>query len=193
MKLKLPCLSLLALVFGFTSVVVAFPGQVWADGGMLDEMPTESAASSTVTITVSPSFLASGVAHVANGVSMRNSCTGTIALRGIPSGSTLRSAFLYWNYMNNSAVGATSDIETFNGKTVTGTKVADQPDLCWLTGGDHSYRAAISPLATGNYTFSVNNCKDNSKQNPWNPLLSGLGWEYRRTLATTVGYPYPGG
>jgi hypothetical protein len=148
---------------------------VWAEGGALDA-PGVS-AETTVTITVTPSVLATGVNHVANGVALRNSCSGAIDLRGIPASSTLKSAFLYWNYMNASAVGASSDTEMFNGKSVTGTKVADQPDLCWGTKGDHSYRATITPVPNGNYTFTALNCKDNSGQNPWNPVLGGTAIE----------------
>ena len=157
--------------------LLALAAPVWADGGVLDS-PSGASPQVTVTITVTPSFLATGVEHVANGVALRNSCSGTIALRGIPSGSILRSAFLYWNYMDASVVGASSDTEMFNGHNVTGTKVADQPDLCWNTRGDHSYRAAITPVASGgNYTFTALNCRDRSGQNPWNPLLTGTSIE----------------
>ena len=152
---------------------IALAAPVWAEGGMLDS-PSGASPQATKTITVTPSSLTTGVDHVANGVSLRNSCSGTIALRGIPSGSTLKSAFLYWNYMDGSKVGASTDTEMFNGKRVTGTKVADQPDLCWGTKGDHSYRASITPLASGhNYIFTALNCTDKSGQNPWNPLLTG--------------------
>jgi hypothetical protein len=157
--------------------LLALAAPVWAGGGVLDS-PSGASPEATVTITVKPSFLATGVAHVANGVALRNSCSGTIALRGIQSGSTLKSAYLYWNYMDDSAVGASSDKVKFNGKTVTGTKVADQPDLCWETNGDHSYRAEITPVASGHdYTFTALNCTDKSGQNPWIPLLTGTAIE----------------
>jgi hypothetical protein len=151
--------------------VFALAASVWAAGGIQDS-PSGVTPEETVTITVSPSFLFTGVNHVANGAPLRNSCSGTIALRGIPSGSTLKSAFLYWNYMNDLAVGASTDTEEFNGAKVIGTKVSDQPDLCWGTKGDHSYRAEITPVASGgNYVFTALNCTDKSGQNPWNPLL----------------------
>jgi hypothetical protein len=170
--MKRVCLSWMTILALFA---VAAP--VWAEGGILD-IPSGASPETTKTITVTPSYLASGVAHVANGVALRNSCDGTIALRGIPSGSTLKSAFLYWNYMDGSKVGASSSTVKFNGKSVTGTKVADQPDLCWETKGDHSYRASITPVASGgNYVFTALTCTDKSGQNPWNPLLTGTAIE----------------
>jgi hypothetical protein len=181
--MKRACVSPTAIV-----VLLALTAPVWAEGGALD-LPSGASPQATVTITVTPSVLATGVNHVANGVALRNSCTGTIALRGILAGSTLKSAFLYWNYMDASAVGASTDTEMFNGKRVIGTKVADQPDLCWGTKGDHSYRATITPVASGgNYTFTALNCKDKSGQNPWNPLLTGTpiepAWEGASLIET---------
>jgi hypothetical protein len=170
--MKRVCLSWMAIL-----ALIASAASVWAEGGALDN-PSGASPEATVTITVKPSYLATGVDHVADGVALRNSCSGTIALRGIPSGSTLKSAFLYWNYMDSSKVGASSSAVTFNGKTVTGTKVADQPDLCWGTNGDHSYRASITPVASGgNYVFTAQTCTDKSGQNPWNPLLTGTAIE----------------
>lgn len=135
------------------------------DSGGLNETAVEPNA--TVTITVQPSFSFSGVNHVANGVALRNRCSGTIPLRGIAPGSSLKSAFLYWNFMNGSAVGAATDTENFNGRALLGTKIADQPDLCWGTKGDHTYRAVIPALPVGDYNFGARTCNDNSGANPW--------------------------
>jgi hypothetical protein len=168
--------------------LLALAAPIWAAAGALD-LPSgaRAEAETTKTISISPSFLYTGVNHVANGVALRNSCSGTIALRGIPAGSTLKSAYLYWNYMNDLATGATSDTEEFNGVKVTGTKVADQPDLCWGTSGDHSYRAEVTPVASGgNYTFTALNCSDKSGQNPWVPVETGAAIEPAWEGATLV-------
>jgi hypothetical protein len=161
------------IVAAMLLVLTSVAGRLWAEGGVLDSGDITQFASTTVTITVAPTVLTTGVAHVTNGTALRNACTGTIALRGIPAGATLKSAFLYWNFMNASAVGAATDTENFNGKSVVGTKTADQPDLCWATKGDHSYRAALTPLPNGNYVFKALNCSHTSGQNPWNPLVTG--------------------
>jgi len=143
----------------------ALAAQGWGQDGMLDASSAVS-PEVTVSIKVPPSFLFSGVNHVANGVALRNRCGGTISLRGIPPASTIKSAILYWNYMNGSAVGASTDTEMFNGKRVTGTKVADQPDLCWGTNGDHTYRAVVAPVPPGDYRFTALTCNDSSGSNP---------------------------
>jgi hypothetical protein len=143
-----------------------------AQGAMDESAVAAFSTAAPVSITVLPSFLESGVDHVANGVALRNRCIGTIQLRGIPPGSTVRRALLYWNYMDGFAVGASSDTELFNGNGVRGTKVADQRDLCWGTKGDHTYRALVTglvPTSTGpgDYTFSALRCNDASGSNPW--------------------------
>jgi hypothetical protein len=63
---------------------LAAPG--WGQVGMLDA-PSAVSPEVTVSIKVRPSFLFSGVNHVANGVGLRNRCGGTISLRGIAFGS----------------------------------------------------------------------------------------------------------
>jgi hypothetical protein len=172
------------------ATLLALAAPIWAAGGALDSPSgagPDASADQSVSIKVSPSFLFTGVNHVANGVALRNSCSGTISLRGIETGSTLKSAFLYWNYMNDLKTGASTDTEEFNGVKVTGTKVADQPDLCWETSGDHSYRAQITPVASGgNYVFTALNCSDKSAQNPWVPLETGTKIEPAWDGATLV-------
>jgi hypothetical protein len=92
--------------------------------------------------------------------------------------------------MNGAATGAATDTELFNGNLVTGTKVADQQDLCWGTAGDHTYRAVVTPFipatsGPGDYTFNALTCNDTQGGNPWltapiHPVL----WEGASLIAT---------
>jgi hypothetical protein len=121
---------------------------------------------------INPSFILSGVSHAANGTALRNRCSGTIPLRGIQSGSEVTGALLYWTFMDDKAIGAATNTALFNGNLIKGTKVADNPDLCWASGGTHSYRADVADfIAPGNpaqdYLFTVTNCVNSSGENPW--------------------------
>jgi hypothetical protein len=178
----------------FLSVIVVaglcfIAARGWSAQGMHDEsVNAEAAPAASVDIT--PSFFTSGVDHVANGVALRNRCTGVINLRGIAPGSTVKSAYLYWNYMDSSVVGAATDTELFNGKIVTATKVADQPDLCWGTAGDHTYRTTVTAylpptFGAGDYPFSALKCNDATGSNPWITGSKGpLIWEGASLVVT---------
>jgi hypothetical protein len=92
--------------------------------------------------------------------------------------------------MDTNVTGPSSDSELFNGNMVTGTKVADQVDLCWGTSGDHTYRSTVttfvpSTKAPEDYTFSTLRCSDTSGTNPWNPVVNGgLKWEGASLVVT---------
>jgi hypothetical protein len=168
---------------------LAAPG--WSAGGAQDESAVAfGPVAAPVSVSVAPSFSIANSDHVANGVALRDRCSGTIGLRGIPTGSTINNAFLYWNYMDTNVTGPATDTELFNGNLVTGTKVADQPDLCWLTSGDHTYRATVTPFVPStrspeDYTFGALRCMDTSGANPWNPVVNGgLKWDGASLVVT---------
>jgi hypothetical protein len=168
--------------------VLAAPG--WSAEGRQDELSSVVSPAAAASITIAPSFLLSGVAHVANGVALRNRCSGNINLRGIAQGSTINNAFLYWNYMDTNVSGPATDTELFNGYLVGGSKVADQPDLCWATAGDHTYRLNVTPLipagrVDGDYSFSALHCNDTSGSNPWISGSTGpVKWEGASLVVT---------
>ncbi len=121
---------------------------------------------------VSPTFVLGGISHAANGTALRNRCSGTIPLRGIQSGSVITGALLYWTFMDDQASGADINTALFNGNLVKGTKTADNPDLCWGSGGTHSYRADVAAFIppskpAQDYTFTASNCVNSSGENPW--------------------------
>jgi hypothetical protein len=55
------------------------------------------------TFTVEPYAVYTGVAHVANGASLRDSGVATIRLRGMPSDANVVAAFLYWDFTSLTA------------------------------------------------------------------------------------------
>ncbi len=171
---------LLSVIAAAVLCFLVAPG--WGAEGVPDQSSTYS-ASGPNNATAGTSFLFNGAAHVAKGTALRNRCSGSIPLRGVPVGSSLVSALLYWNFMDALSVGSTTSTELFNGNLVVGTKTADHPDLCWGTSGDHTYRAIVSPFVPSSkpnedYSFGALNCNDSSGQNPWIGGSTGpVEWE----------------
>ena len=135
---------------------------------------SSSPAAASVTKTVPPAFRHTGAAHVANGVALRNRASGWIHLRGVPVGSTIVAAYLYWNFSDGSAIGAATASALFDGNRVSGTKVADSADPCWGMAGNHSYRALVTAFVPGtrpneDYEVSLLGGFTTSGQNPWSP------------------------
>lgn len=158
-------LAALVWLVGAASVV--------AEQGMRDRGP---AAQSDITITVPPYMPFVQAAHVANGVALRNRTAGTIHLRGVPVGSTVLKAYLYWNFSDSNTVGAATSPALFNGNLVKGTKTADSADPCWGMTGNHSYRADVTiyvPNARPNEDYDVNidyaATTSTTGQHPWAP------------------------
>jgi hypothetical protein len=167
----------LSMVIAVSLCLLATNG--WSDKGLPlrggtrpRRTATAPESSAGITHKIDPSFTFSGVSHAANGVALRNRCSGTIPLRGIGPGSVVTGALLYWTFMNNKTVGAATNTALFDGKLVTGALAADNPDLCWGTAGTHSYRAYVAGLIEpGNlnqdHAFAVTNCVNSSGENPW--------------------------
>jgi hypothetical protein len=93
-----------------------------------------------------------------NGVSMRNCRWGGINLVGVPPGSGIIKAYLYWNWTSLAApVAGVHDTmfirRRFPGPSVaafvTGTLVGIGPDPCWLGASNFTYRADVTLLAPG--------------------------------------------
>jgi len=155
------CIGALSLL------LFATPGR--SEMGTIDETMFESNA--TVNLHINPVFVFAGAEHVANGVALRNAARGTIALRGIPLGSTVVKAYLYWNFSNMSAVGVSGDYVFFDGNLAGGIKVADSPDPCWGMSGNHTYRADVTGFIpsirpNGDYEF-LRGGVSTSGQNPF--------------------------
>jgi len=161
---------LIAFVASLGLVWVTNPGSVLANGanGVRDENTTAS----PVQVSIGETFHFLNAEHVANGVALRNRVSGTIHLRGVPAGRSVKAAYLYWNFSDDSAVGAATAAALFNGNAVTGTKTADNTDPCWGRAGNHTYRATVTtflPRTQPNQDYKVVTADSGttSGENPW--------------------------
>jgi len=168
---------LIAFVASLGLVWVTNPGSVLANGanGLRDKNTT---ASPVQGISIPEFIHFTSSQHVANGVALRNRASGTIHLRGVPAGRSLRAAYLYWNFSDASAVGADTSGALFNGNAVTGRKTADNTDPCWGMAGNHTYRAIVTPFMTGanpNQDYNVVVASSGITTSGANPWLSSPG------------------
>jgi hypothetical protein len=92
---------------------------------------------------------------------MRTDGTGSIAVEGVSG--TVTKALLYWNGPTNAAPDPTAPDPTANamvnfaGTPVTGVNIGFASDNCWGFDNSHSYRADVTPLVTGDGTYSLSN------------------------------------
>jgi photosystem II stability/assembly factor-like uncharacterized protein len=89
---------------------------------------------------------------VSAGVGLRGTGIGTIVLGGIPAGATVQKAFLYWSTLGRSG---TFTAPTLNGATVSGVRIGQCDDPWWGAQQAYTYRADVTPLVSGNGTFTV--------------------------------------
>lgn len=139
---------------------------------------------------IKPSFEFDRADHVANGVALRNRTSGTIHLRGVPVGSNVLQALLYWNFSDRNNQGLDTLPVLFNGNLLNGKKTADSADPCWGMAGSHSYVADATQYVNAgghpNQDYEVILLFDSSTsttgQNPWSP------WELQdvRTQGATL-------
>jgi len=142
--------------------------------GQADMGVTYSLTMASVALELDPVEVLTGAKHVANGIALRNEARGTISLRGIPLGSTVVKAYLYWNLSNGVTTGSNTDVAYINGNRVVGTKRSDSPDPCWGNAGNHTYRAVVTSFLprtkpNGDYEVLVDSAVSTSGQNPWTP------------------------
>ena len=101
--------------------------------------------------------------YVAAGVGLRGGTapsfgppltTGTINLSGIPEGATVLKGFLYWGMLDNSLESSLAQL-SLNGTPVTGSLIGNGPDTCWGRTYSFTFRADVTPLVTGNGTYTL--------------------------------------
>ena len=91
-----------------------------------------------------PLYKAERVAHVANGVALRDRVRGFVHARGVPANSEIVASFLLWNFSDDQREGAQQSVVLFDGNVVPGRKTADNTDPCWGRAGNHSYIANVT-------------------------------------------------
>ncbi len=95
-------------------------------------------------------ILPGGLDHAAAGTGTRNAGFGTIRLRGVPAGSLVVRAWLYWATIYTNPAPLTATV-VFNGVTVTGSRIGLTGEPCWLipNASFAVYRANVRTLLTG--------------------------------------------
>ena len=120
-------------------------------------------------------FLSAG--YAAAGIGLRNQDTGTINLAGIPAGSVIKQALLYWNILADDQ--PRGDIKV-NGSAASGVMIGQGVVPCWDAKASFAFRADVTSLVTGSgaYVISGFPTGTNSGDNPWDnptpqPMMEG--------------------
>jgi hypothetical protein len=169
---SIKCLAALGLSFLAVALTV-LPAQ--AEMGAAPKGQPQALAV-TVPQPINPSFTIASAGHVANGCALRNSTSCQIRLRGLPAGSTIVKAFVYWAFTSTTGTGsAKQNTITFAGNTVTGTLVGSGVDACWCGGTNVVYRAGVKRFVTGNGAYGVALSSGATPQtngaSPWQRIL----------------------
>jgi hypothetical protein len=129
-------------------------------------------------IELKPTYMYKSATHVANGASLRNRTSCTIALRGVPIGSRVVKAFLYFNFMDEGQYEQHKKFPVlFNGNLVDAIKTASSADPCWYrVSRSHTYRADVTPYVLSyrghpnqdyNVVLAFNRITETGGRNPW--------------------------
>jgi GH25 family lysozyme M1 (1,4-beta-N-acetylmuramidase) len=124
------------------------------------------------------SFLLHG-GYVAAGTAMRNRGFGTISVSGIPKGSSIKAAYLYWDILGNLPYSSFAQGQ-INGNPITGTLIGIDADPCWGNTNNFAYRADVTSIVRTNGDYSLTNFASGTTngQDPWGagsalPMIEG--------------------
>jgi hypothetical protein len=121
------------LLMGFVLALILRP--ISAGTEMGTSSPEEAKIATPTDLgSVDPFYMATNAGHVANGCSLRNAATCSFNVRGIPNGSTIKRACLYWAY--TSTFGSASLLQKqifFDGSLVVGQLIGNGADACWCS------------------------------------------------------------
>lgn len=110
----------------------------------------ESSEEVTTSATLSQPLIISlpgGLDHAAFGTATRNSGSGSIRVRGVPAGSTVVRAFLYWGTIVTNPAPTTATA-CLNGTQLNGRLIGTSAEPCWLIPNAvfAAYRASVRTL-----------------------------------------------
>ena len=124
------------------------------------------------------SFLLHG-GYVAAGTAMRNRGFGIISVSGIPKGSSVRAAYLYWDILADLEAPSFAQGQ-IDGNLITGTLVGVHFDPCWGNTANFAYRADVTPFVRGNGDYSLSGFASGTTdgRDPWTagsspPMVEG--------------------
>jgi hypothetical protein len=132
-------------------------------------------------IATGPSAAFGNAGYVAGGVGLRDQGSGTISLGGIPAGSYIARAYLFWANINPANPGGAMMI---NGNGTTSHLDGQDVSPCWPAPGSSqtifSYSANVTPFVNGNGTYTLSGYPTGltGGQDPWanmnaNPFMEG--------------------
>ena len=148
-------------------------------------------------IATGPSGAFGNAGYVADGVALRDQGSGTITLGGIPAGSYIARAYLFWANINPSDPGGAMMI---NGNGTTSSLDGQDLSPCWPEPGSSqtifSYSANVTPFVSGNGTYTLSGYPTGltGGQNPWanmnaNPFMEGASLVVFYGQAKATGTP----
>ncbi len=154
------------------------------EGAVCTECPTmQDIHSPSVPLSLKyNSYLKGG--YVANGTAMRNYGYGTIDISGVPAGSSVVKAILYWEILFNGTETPYMRNGRFEGYPITGILIANIGEPCWFDSGPHAWvygtgvTSLIKPGINGAYSLSGFASGRTDGSSPWDddevpPLLEG--------------------
>jgi len=174
-----------AALFAVVLLLLALcSGAVWADKGV-NSNPL-AAQDVRVLADVSPVVNISGARYQTGGIALRNLAMGAITISGIPAGSTMKGAALYWAFtsLDQPVAGVHNKIQIrrlrplpMGGNvTVTGTLVGSGADPCWGGGSIWIYRANVTSVVTGAGEYLVTLMPgatgSTAGEDPWGGVVS---------------------
>jgi hypothetical protein len=92
--------------------------------------------------------------YVAAGTDLRNKGYGTITITGIPAGSTVAKALLYWDILAPTATARFAQ-GMLNGLPIKGKLFSQGADPCWDAGSNFAFRADVTSLVGGNGSYAL--------------------------------------
>jgi len=134
----------LSITLSICAFLGASAGSAIADNGVIDSK-YQSNDQSTADLDVPAKYTYADAGHAIAGVAMRNRIDGTIGLRGVPKGKRVQRAYIYVN-MQAAANEKLFLPLLFEGNKVTSRLIARNPDLCWGSQGNYTYRADVTPF-----------------------------------------------
>jgi hypothetical protein len=128
-------------------------------------------------LAVGPASSFATAGYVAAGTGLRNQGSGSIPISGIPAGTQVVKALLYWNVLNPTDPGNAMRI---NGHLLSGVSIGSNPDPCWGAGTSWAYRADVTSTVTSNGTYTLGGYPTGSTSgtSPWispspTPMMEG--------------------
>jgi hypothetical protein len=118
--------------------------------------------------------------YVSAGAAMRNIGAGNIAIAGIPGGSSVQAAYLYWNIISDEDT-FTNALGYIDGNLIIGSLIGTTYSPCWRNGWSRSYRADVTSWVTTDphtyqltgFASGVTDGRDPWRTKPVQPLLEG--------------------